>query len=194
MSSSEFDPTEAVTFDLAYGHIHLDGAPTRVMVPAETLVTLCRAAGSEVAAATGHTLGEAMGRRAAVRLGGSADNRHQAARKSSFEAVISEMAGELALTGFGALSAERWGKALVLVVDQSPLGAEGDELLAAILKSALVALVDRPVVVIKLQRDDVRARFVAVSESAAADVRARLDRGDSWGDVLAALHQGGGRG
>jgi hypothetical protein len=190
MSTTVFDPSEAVTFDLAFGHVHLDGAPTRVMVPAEALVALCKAAGEEAAANLGHAVGEAMGRRVGVRLaGGSSDERHDAVRKSKLEDVIVQLAGELAITGMGALSAERWGKALVLIVDQSPLGADGDDLLAEILQAAMAALVGRQARILKLQRDGVRARFLVVSGAAAAAVRERIEGGEDWGSILAALHR-----
>ena len=185
---SPFNPSEAVTFDLAYGHVHLDGAPTRVMVPAEALVSLCRAAGDESAATMGHAIGESMGRRVAVRIAGGTEDRHAAVRKASVEDVVCQLAGELAIVGFGSLSAERWGKALVLIVDQSPMGEQGDELMSQILQAALGALIGKKARVLCLHRDGVRARFLTVSGAAVAAVRERLDRGDDWGSVLAALH------
>ena len=191
MSSVQFNPREAVTFDLQYGHIHLDGAATRVMVPAEALVALCKSAGEEEAAALGHAMGEAMGRRVSVRLAGGTAERHDAVRNADFETVVSQLAGELALAGTGALSAERWGKALVLVVDQSPFGEDGDALMAQILQSALNALVGRELRVLKLQRDGVRARYLAVSGAVADEIGKRLRSGDDWGTVLSALHAGG---
>ncbi len=190
-TATAFDPTEAVTFDLQFGHIHLDGAPTRVMVPADALVALCQAAGDEETATFAHTIGEAIGRRVGVRLAGGSANRHDAARAARLEAVVTQLAGELAVLGFGSVSAERWGKALVLVVDQSPFGEGGDGLVAAILEAALHALVNRHARVVKLHRDGVRARFLAVSGAAADGVRDRLAGGESWAAVIAAMHRGG---
>ncbi len=187
--STAFNPTEAVTFDLQFGHIHLDGAPTRVMVPAAAVVALCQAAGEEETSAFGHAIGEAVGRRVGVRLAGGSANRHDAARKAGIETVISQLAGELAVLGIGSTKAERWGKALVLVVDQSPFGEDGDGLLGQILESAIHALVDRPARVVKLQRDGSRVRFLTVSGAAIQGVRERLDAGEGWGDVIASLNQ-----
>jgi len=138
---SAFNPSEAVTFDLAFGHLHLDGAPSRVMVPAGALLKLCEAAGAEQAAELGSAVGEALGRRVAVRMAAGQEDRTAAVRAAGLEAVVEQLAGELALVGMGALSAERWGKALVLIVDQSPFGDAGDELLAEVLQAALHALV-----------------------------------------------------
>ena len=187
MSISAFNPSEAVTFDLAFGHVHLDGAPTRVMVPADALVALCIAAGDAAAANMGHAIGEAMGRRVGVRLADGAASREGAVGASKLEDVVSHLAGELAITGIGALSVERWGKALVLVVDQSPLGQDGDLLLAEILQAAMAALTGGPIRVIRLHRDGVRARFLSVAPAVAEAVRQRIDKGQVWGSLLAAL-------
>lgn len=194
MAERSFDPSEAVTFDLAFGHIHLDGAPNRVMIPAAALVKLCRAAGDDDTADIAHDIGEAMGRRIAVRLapGGADDDlrakRQEAVRKAGVERVISELAAEVAIAGMGSVSAERWGKALVLLVEQSPFGADGDDLLAAILQAALQTMTSSPARVVRLMREDARVRFLVVSGAAVEAVRSRLIRGESWGAVLAALH------
>lgn len=194
MSSPEFDPSEAVTFDLAFGHVHLDGAPTRVMVPADALLALCEAAGEDEAANLGHAIGDAMGRRVAVRLGPDPDKRAEAVRAAGFERAVSELAGELALIGLGALSAERWGRALVFVVDQCPMGDGGDPLVAVILQAALRALTGNAQArMLPLVREGARSRFLLVSGAAVEGVRERLERGESWGAVLAALHGGGGK-
>jgi hypothetical protein len=187
--TTAFNPAEAVTFDLQFGHIHLDGAPTRVMVPADAVVALCQAAGEEETSAFGHAIGEAVGRRVGVRLAGGSANRHDAARKAGIETVISQLAGELAVLGIGSAKAERWGKALVLVVDQSPFGEGGDGLLTQILESAIRALVDRPARVVRLHREGTRARFLTLSGAAVAGVKERLDAGENWGSVIASLNQ-----
>jgi hypothetical protein len=188
MNPSSFDPAEAVTFDLSFGHVHLDGAPNRVLVPADALMTLCGAAGEDEASGLGHAIGEALGRRVAVRLSGGSQERHEAARKASFEQVVTQLAGELALVGLGALSAERWGRSVVMVVDQSPLGEAGDELLAAVLQSAFKAMVDRPARMVRLERDGVRVRYLVCSGAVVQAVRDRLAAGENWGAVVASLH------
>jgi hypothetical protein len=196
MTDRSFDPSEAVTFDLAFGHIHLDGAPNRVMIPAMALVKLCRAAGEDETTEIAHSIGEAMGRRIAVRLApGASDDesrtkRQEAVRRAGVERVISELAGEMAIAGMGCLSAERWGKALVLLVEQSPFGEDGDDLLSAILQAALQTMTSSPARIVRLMREESRVRFLVVSGAAVDAVRSRLGRGESWGAVLAALHGG----
>ncbi|MCC6522974.1 MAG: hypothetical protein IT373_09960 [Polyangiaceae bacterium] len=184
-----YDPTEAVTFDLQYGHVHLDGAPTRVMVPSDALVALCRAAPPAAAAAFGDAMGHAMGKRAAGRIAGDGKDRLAAARGATLETVVTELAAEFALVGIGALGIERWGKVLVLIHDQSPLGEDGDGLIAEILQSAFSTIGGKAARIVRLQRVGVRARLAVLNAATADEARARLGRGESWGSVLADLHR-----
>jgi hypothetical protein len=152
MADLAFDPSEAVTFDLAYGHVHMDGAPNRVLVPSD-------AAGEEATASLGHAIGTAMGRRVAVRVGRGAEDRQSAVARATFELVVEHLAGELALAGLGSLSVERWGKAVVFVLDQSPLGERGDALLGETLQAAMQALSNQAGRVVRTFR---RARALLV--------------------------------
>ena len=183
MNHVPFDPSKAVTFDLARGLVQQEGAPSGLIVPAEALATLARAAGPEAFQRFGRAIGEACGRRVASRLA-AADG----VRAAGAGAVIEHLGGELAVTGLGSLSLERWGRALVLVVDQSPLGAEGDALLESVLEAALEAAAGEKPCVIVLARDGVRARFLVTGHAGADRVRAWLNEGVSWGDALVRLH------
>ena len=189
MADSTFDPTEAVTFDLAYGHVHMDGAPNRVLVPSDALVELCEAAGEEATGALGHAIGTAMGRRVAARVAREGEDRQSAVARATFELVVEQLAGELALAGLGSLAVERWGKAVVFVHDQSPLGERGDALLAEILQAATLALSNQGGRIVRLERSGVRARFLLVGAASVEGVRMRLREGQSWGTVLAKLHR-----
>lgn len=176
-----FDPSQAVKFDMGRGRIQLDGPVSRVLVPADALVRLAQAAGTDAARDFGRHLGTEVGRRAAGRFGENATP----------EEVVEHLGGDLALVGFGSLSIERWGRALVLVVGGSPFGADGDALLAAVLEGALQRGLGRTVDVVPLVREGDDARLLVASASAAGKVRAWLAEGAAWGDVLARLHEGG---
>lgn len=191
MATAPFDPSEAVTFDLAFGHVHLDGAANRVLVPSDALVELCEAAGEEPTAALGHAMGATVGRRVLHRLASGVEERKAAVAALSLEAAVEHLAGELALVGLGVLGAERWGKALVLVHDQSPLGSRGDGLLAEVLQAALAELSGQHGRVVRLERNGVRGRFIVVSAAVVEEVRSHLRDGESWGAVLARLHPEG---
>lgn len=183
MSNVPFDPSKAVTFDLAHGLVRLDEAAPRALVPAEALVALAAAAGPEATRAFAKALGEPLGARVARRLGGA-----QGAQGSSVDDVVEHLGGELALAGLGSLGLERWGKALVLLVDQSPLSGSGDVLLAEVVASALSATTGRALQVIPLMREGARVRLLVSSEAAATKASTWLREGASWGDVLARLH------
>lgn len=183
MTDVRFDPSKAVTFDLAHGLVHLEGAPARLLVPADALGALAGAAGPEAASAFGRTLGEAMGRRVASRLATA-----EGVGAAAIDVVVDHLGGELALSGLGSLGLERWGRALVLVVDQSPLGAVGDALLEAALAGAVEAAAGKSVRTVLLGREGVRARFLVGGEAGAAKMKAWLAEGLAWGDALVRLH------
>jgi hypothetical protein len=104
------------------------------------------------------------------------------------ESVLEHLGGELALAGLGSLGLERWGRALVLVVDQSPLGANGDPLLESVLAAAVEAAAGRSARAVLLGRDGVRARFLVTGDAGVAKVKAWLAEGSTWGDALVRLH------
>jgi hypothetical protein len=183
MSDLRFDPSKAITFDLTHGLVHLDGAGPRVLVPAEALLALAAAAGADAGAALARAMGTAMGGRVAARLG------QGGAAAAPVEAVIEHLGGELALAGLGSLGLERWGRALVLVVDQSPFGAGGDALLEGVLAAAVAAAAHRDGVhALRVSRDGVRARFFLGSQAGADKVRSLLAEGIPWGEALVRLH------
>ncbi|MCC6648248.1 MAG: hypothetical protein IT374_22090 [Polyangiaceae bacterium] len=180
MAPPTFDPTHAVTFDLASGRVHLEDAPARVLVPADALAALASAAGDDAARALGAAMGAPAGRRAARRLGD--------ASAATLAAWVEHLGGELALLGLGSLGVERWGSALVLTFDHCALG---DALAAAVLASAFDAATGKPVQVVPLARDATRARFLVTGAAGADKARGWLAEGVSWGDVLVRLHAGG---
>lgn len=191
MNDPRFDPSRALTFDLAQGIVLLEGAPPRVVVPGEALAKLCEAAGRDAAEAFGRAVGDSMGRRIAARFAGDAGgDAAGAVRGATTERVVEHLGGELALAGLGQLSLERWGRALVAVVDHSPLGASGDPFLATVLATALASCTGRDVRAGLLGRDEARARFLVSSEGALGRLRALLENGVSWGEALVKLHAG----
>jgi hypothetical protein len=188
MPEPRFDPSKAVTFDLGSGLVHVEGAPSRLLVPAEALGAICAAAGPEATTAFGRSIGVPMGRRLASRFAARNAEGGTGVRGASIESVVDHLGGELAILGLGALGLERWGHALVLVVDHSPLEASGDSLFEAVLAGSLEAATGRPVRVLTLGRDGARARFLVTGDAAMAKARAWLAQGMSWGEVIARLH------
>ena len=184
MANPPFDASKAVTFDLSRGQIQKDHTESRLLVSTGALLTLCHAAGAEAAAAFARTLGESFGVAIARRFEKAGDNANEAA----VEAVVEHLAGELALGGFGALSLERWGRALVLVVDGGPDGSEGDKLLAPLLAASVSKASKSEARCVRLSREAHRARFLITGAKGAEKVREWLMSGMSWGEALVRLH------
>ena len=189
MPEARFDPSKAITFDLASGLVHLEGAPSRLLVPADALAALCGAAGGEATSAFGRSLGAPMGRRVARRFEGEGESSSgEGVRQASVEAIVDHLGGEIALAGLGALSLERWGHALVIVVDSSPLEGAGDRLIEAVIEGALEAATGRAVRSLLIARDGARARFLVAGSAGVEKAKALLAQGVSWGEALTRLH------
>lgn len=179
------------------------------MVPSDALVVLCEAAGPHAAAAFARAIGESVGARIAARLepvfrpapgaGGAAAPAAAEAdpgvgagvRAAPVETVVDHLGGELALLGLGTLALERWGRAMVLVVEGSPLGPSGDRLLESVLEAALAGAAGRAASVVQLERSGARARFLVTGSAAASRVRSWLGRGMPWVEAIVTLHGAG---
>jgi hypothetical protein len=155
-------------------------------VSASALIALCQAAGPDATSTFGLAAGSAIGEAIARRF----DRAGGDAKGASIESVIEHLGGELALAGFGALSIERWGRALVLVVDRGPGSADGDKVLAPLLASAVSKATKVEARCVRLSRDGDRARFLITGPKGADKVREWLMSGVSWGEALVRLHPG----
>ncbi len=194
MAVVRYSPDHDVTFDLAHGLVHLEGAEARVLVPAGALSELCLAAGEEAVAKFGQAMGRAMGLRVAGRLAGFAgppdggDEAGASEHAAGVGTMVDQLGAELSLAGLGSLGLERWGLALVVVVDHCPLAASGDRLLAALVGEAVGSATGRAVTAVFLARDGVRGRFLLTSSAVGERVAEWLRSGVSWGEALTRLH------
>lgn len=179
MAASSFDATGAVQFDLSHGAVRAGSEREPVLlVPCAALDELALSAPAE-AEVLGRALGSAIGKRAAARL---ADP-----RAASIEAFVTQLAGECAVAGAGVLSVERWGRALVVVVEESRLAGP---LLAPLVGAALEAALGKNVSAGLLTRDARTARVLVASEPAVKRVLDAIAAGTPWGDALAKLNAG----
>jgi hypothetical protein len=181
MAELRFDPTGAVQFDLGKGLVSIDRSSQRLVIPADLLTELCQGAGREVSVNFGQRLGSELGRRVAERLGPSTQT-------GSVELLVEHLGGDWALMGLGCLGIERWGRALVLTVEHSPLGSQGDDMLKSVLAGALQRALGRDVGITRLTREGSLVRFFVGSRPTAASVQSWLLEGSNWGDVLVRLH------
>jgi hypothetical protein len=184
MSNPPFDASKAVTFDLARGQIQKDGSDARLLVSANALVALCRAAGVDASSAFARATGQSIGAAIATRFERAGTDVGRAA----IDAVIEHLSGELAVAGFGRLSIERWGQALVLVVDHGPATEAGDELVRSLLGAAVAGAAKLDLECVRLAREGERARFLIAGRKGAEKVRQWLGSGVSWGEALVRLH------
>jgi hypothetical protein len=178
-----FDPDGAIEFDLPRGAVR--GVDDRLLlVPSTILEEIAVTAGSEAAVTVARAIGASCGQRVAVRMGGVG-----AARAGSIEDVTTQLAGELALSGLGIAHVERWGRAVVLVLGNTPVRDDGA--VAALVEGALAALVDRPVATLVLARDGDGVRVLVASATAVLRVKGLMDGGASFGDALGKLQSRG---
>jgi hypothetical protein len=177
---------EPVRFDLATGQVKAGTGERLLLIPLSTLDELASAAGAEVAARLARTMGVSMGRRLAERLG-SIDG----VRSASIEAFVSELAFEVAVSGWGALSLERWGKAMVLVVDH--VAVKERRMIAAMIEGAIEAAVGREVHGVALTGETMDGgtdpvRVLLASEKTAEKARGWTAEGVGAREILARLH------
>lgn len=180
--ATRFDPAFSVQFDLGRGQIAVRDGGDRVLVPVAALSALCQGADAHSRIDFGRSLGTEAGRRVAERLGDTT--------RADIESVVEHVGGELALMGFGSLELERWGRALVMAIADSPFGAAGDDMLAALLEGVFQRAFARDASVVCLMREDARVRFLVTSRSGAEKIRGWLAGGTPWGDALARIHSG----
>jgi pimeloyl-ACP methyl ester carboxylesterase len=182
MASPPFDASKAVTFDLSRGEIRKDDGERRVLISARAITALCQAAGDDATSAFGQSLGESIGAAIAARFERSGGN----ARGAVIESIVEHVAGELAVAGLGTISAERWGRALVLVVDHA--SAESDKVLVPLLGAIVSRAAKVQARCVRLSREGDRARFLVAGEVGAGKVRDWMNAGVPWGEALVRLH------
>lgn len=180
MAGPTFDPRHAVRFDLPRGSVTTGNNERHVVLSCAALDDLVLIAGPDAAGAVGRSLGASIGQRVANRLGGAIG-----VSDASIETVVTHLGGELAVTGLGVLAIERWGRAMVVLIDRPAISDL--PFLAAILEGALEAATARPVRCVSLGRDGGAVRVLVAGSRAIDQAREWLAAGSGWGDVLARL-------
>lgn len=203
-----FDAARCVTFDLSRGQVELSDGEAHVLVPVEALVALLR--GQSDARTLGRGIGAAAVGRAGMQLErGRGDGRslRDRLRAESLETIVELLGGELAVLGLGSLRIERWGTALLFVLDpytlraadelddsntfSRPLGEDPHDLLiCGIVEGALGSLTDREVHALVVDRSDA-LRVLVVNENAAARAKLLLKTGVFFTDIVSMLHEAG---
>jgi len=179
------DLSHAVTFDLARGSVSAMGSERTVLVPVDALFDLVSAVDAEVAESVGKGIGRAIGERLGRDLGGP-----EGIRKAALDSVINAMAFELSVAGLGVFGIERWGRAMVLVVEHAP--RLGGTFLVKVLEGTLEAATQTSVSCMLLAADPVQ-RVLVASQSATERVRAFIREGTPWAEALSLLQSSHGK-
>jgi hypothetical protein len=193
------DLTSAVRFDLPGGAVHTTGVglagqgeERAILVPVAALAEALASAPRDTREHVARAIGGAIGRRAAARFGGI-----EGVRTASVDAVVESLTAEIALAGFGVLALERWGKALVVVLQAAP--AFGSNFFAPLLEAALgaaTAWATRATLTCihlpEKQGDDDGLRFLVARASSAEQVRMWISSGVAWAEALRKLQRDGG--
>lgn len=194
-----FDAARCVTFDLARGHVELSDGEPHVLVPVEALIGLLR--GQTDARMLGRAIGASALGRAGMQLErtrGDGRSLRDRLRGEALDTIVELLGGELAVLGLGSLRIERWGTALLFVLDPYNLGlddepdekAPHDLLVCGIVEGALGSLTDREVHALVVDRTD-GLRVLVVNANAAARARQLLKTGVFFTDIVSMLHEAG---
>lgn len=174
-----FDPGGYYAFDLARGAVHTRHGARVLVLSAEVLGPLVSNAARHGDLTAVRALGKHIGEDASRSLG-------MDAKSASPEAVLNHASGTLALLGWGMLSMERWGGALVLSLHGAPALDIECLGLAALLGGVLTTLGGRDVACVPVESG---SRFVVVHPSIAETVWAWAKEGLPLGAIVGRLTQ-----
>jgi hypothetical protein len=180
--ASSVDVSGAIRFDLASGTVHIGDDARGVVVPADLLAELVKDASPDARRGVARKLGAHLGRRMARRAGSE-----RALLDAGLEHAASLLAAELALAGLGSCNLERWGRALIVHVTETP--SLPPDFTTAMIEGALGAAVGRSLACALLSETD-GVRVLVTSEKGAQRVRGWLEQGTAWSDAVARLQSG----
>ena len=189
------DLTSSVRFDLPRGAVHTtglglagQGEERAVLIPVAALAEALASAPRDTREHVARAIGGSIGRRAASRFGGI-----EGVRVADVESVVESLGAEIALAGFGALSLERWGKALVILLEVPP--AFDSSFFASLLEAAVGAATawsTRASLACLHLSNDGGSRFLIARGSSAEQVRMWVSSGVPWAEALRRLQRDGG--
>ncbi len=177
MDEPRFDPSGFFDFDLTAGAVRARGG-TRVLVLSDTVVApLVSAAVASGDLTAMRRLGRHVGEEIRSSLGGSADG-------LSPETVLGHAASVLGLFGWGKLTLERWGDALVARIVSLPDLDETQLAFAALLGGLFSSLAQRDVACVPLAE---AGAFILVDPGVAETVWSWAQSGDDVPSIVSRL-------
>lgn len=176
MTEPRFDPGAFYEFDLPKGQVKGRTGARVVVLSDEVLGPLVAAASSQGDLTPVRTLGHLLGDEVVSSLGGSPTD-------LTPETVLSHASAVFAMHGFGALSFERWGDALVIRVADAPQLDEAWLGLAALLGGMFSVTSQADVACVPVEP----GRFLVCDPSIAGDVWNAAQSGASLGAIASSL-------
>lgn len=177
-----FDPGEYYAFDLARGAVHTRHGERVLVLSADVLGPLVSTAARHGDLTAVRGLGKHIGDDASRSLGGEV-------RRATPEAVLTHISGTLAVLGWGTLSLERWGAALVLSLQGAPV-LDAERLgLAALLGGVLTSVGGQDVACVPIAGQVGGARFLIVHPGVAETVWGWAREGAELPAIVARLAQ-----
>jgi hypothetical protein len=186
MAQVPFDPTRSVLFDLASGSVRLPAGEPQVLLSASVVAALC--ATSPHARELGRLVGADVAGRARIRRTmSSGPSNDDTLRSLSLMEVVDLVGGELALLGLGSLRTERWGAALLFVLEPCGLDARADGLLAGIVEGAVASAGGRELRVAVVDRSERLVRLFVCNEETMRRAEELRRRGLAFNAILSEL-------
>lgn len=174
--SRGFDPGGYFAFDLARGAVHTRHGERVLVLASDVLGPLVSTAVRQGDLTAVRMLGKRIGEDAQRSLGNDV-------KSAAPESVTTHASGMLSLLGWGTLQLERWGQALVLVLEGAP-SLDNERLgLAALLGGLLTSLGGRDIACVPVDG----SRFVIVHPSIAEAVWSWSKDGKDLASVIARL-------
>jgi hypothetical protein len=175
--TADFDPGSYYAFDLARGSVVTKHGERVLVLSTATVGPLVSLAVKHGDLTAVRTLGKRIGEDATRSLGSDV-------QKATPEAVITHASGTLAVLGFGALTLERWGDALLIELAGAP-PLDGEQLgLAALLGGLLTSLGGRDIACVPVSG---AGRFLVVHPQIAEEVWTWAKEGRSLPEIVSRL-------
>lgn len=181
MSEPQFDPGAFYEFNLAQGAVRARDGSRVIVLSDNVLAPLVSVAVKDGDLKPVRRLGRQLGEMIQESLGTSATSLPP-------ELVVGHAAGVLALFGWGRLSIERWGDAIVARLSQLPILDDGSLGIAALLGGVFTELFGDEVACVPIGSE--MGTFVLLHPSVAQDVWAWSKEGLDLGSIVARLRRG----
>lgn len=182
-----------MTFDLEKGQVELADGEPQLMVPASALASML--AGHSGGRTLGRAIGVSAMGRVAMRMArgpsveGDGRRAREKIRAAALETIVELLGGELAIVGLGNLRVERWGEALLFVLDPHPLDGRANELVCGVFEGALASVTEREVVALVIDRAENQLRVLVANKKAIARAQRMVAGGAFFTEIVSKLHE-----